>query len=105
MPSPNRAERRRAYAAMHPAAKPLSSSLSGLWRAVLPRRVMPYAARTHKLLQGLLLYRMDSHDTIAAQLETHARRRPERPFLFSGDRCFTYGEANAEINRHAHAYR
>jgi acyl-CoA synthetase (AMP-forming)/AMP-acid ligase II len=65
---------------------------------------MLYGARAYKLLQGLLLYRTDSHETIAAQLQAHAERTPDRPFLYFGDRKYTYGEANARINQHASAY-
>jgi acyl-CoA synthetase (AMP-forming)/AMP-acid ligase II len=65
---------------------------------------MLYGARAYKLLQGLLLYRTDSHDTVAAQLQVHAARIPDQPFLLFGDRRYSYAEANALINQHARAY-
>lgn len=58
-----------------------------------------------RLLEGLALYRTDSHQTIAAQLEAHAEKTPHAPLLYFGDRRYTYSEANALINRHASAYR
>jgi acyl-CoA synthetase (AMP-forming)/AMP-acid ligase II len=61
--------------------------------------------RTLKLVQGFVLYSPTSNETIALQLEKHAARRPQHPFLLYGDRRYTYGEANAIINQHAHAYR
>jgi acyl-CoA synthetase (AMP-forming)/AMP-acid ligase II len=66
---------------------------------------MLYGSRAYRLLQGVLLYRTDSHETIAAQLQGHAERTPEQPFLYFGDRKYTYAEANALINQHMHAYR
>ncbi len=58
-----------------------------------------------RLVRGLLIYREGSHQTLAWQLERHAARTPERPFLLYGERRYSYGAANAAINRHAHAYR
>jgi acyl-CoA synthetase (AMP-forming)/AMP-acid ligase II len=66
---------------------------------------MLYGARAYKLFQGLLLYRTDSHQTIAAQLQAHAERIPQQTFLYFGDRSYPYAEANALINQHAAAYR
>ncbi|HKP60102.1 MAG TPA: long-chain-acyl-CoA synthetase [Polyangiales bacterium] len=66
---------------------------------------MLYGARVYKLLEGLLLYRTDSHQTIAAQLQAHAGRQPDQVFLYYGGRSYTYGEANAQVNRHCAAYR
>lgn len=66
---------------------------------------MLYGARAYRFLQGLWLYRTDSHETIAAQLQRHAERNPGQPFLYFGDRRYTYGESNALINQHAAAYR
>jgi acyl-CoA synthetase (AMP-forming)/AMP-acid ligase II len=67
---------------------------------------MRYGARwTLHFLQGMKLFRSGSRETVAWQLERHAQRHPQRPFLLYADRRYTYGEANAIINRHAHAYR
>jgi acyl-CoA synthetase (AMP-forming)/AMP-acid ligase II len=66
---------------------------------------MLYGARAYRLLQGVLLYRTDSHETVVAQLQGHAERTPNNWFLYFGDRKYTYGEANALINQHVHAYR
>jgi acyl-CoA synthetase (AMP-forming)/AMP-acid ligase II len=62
-------------------------------------------ARALKLFEGLLLYRTDSHETIAAQLQARAGRHPNRVFLYYGERSYTYAEANALVNRHCAAYR
>ncbi len=61
--------------------------------------------RTMKLIQGFALYSPSSNQTIAFQLERHAAKQPTHPFLLYGDRRYTYAEANAEINRFAHAYK
>ncbi|MGD8863373.1 MAG: long-chain-acyl-CoA synthetase, partial [Myxococcales bacterium] len=58
-----------------------------------------------RLVRGLALAREDSNLTIAHQLQRHAERQPGHTFLLYGDRSYTYGQANAEINRHAHAYQ
>jgi acyl-CoA synthetase (AMP-forming)/AMP-acid ligase II len=63
------------------------------------------AERVLKLVKGLLLYRPESTQTIARTLEQHAQRSPGRVFLYFGERSYTYAQANARINRHAHAYR
>jgi fatty-acyl-CoA synthase len=47
-----------------------------------------------------------SNETIAYQLEKHARGPlAQRPFLRFRDQRYTYEEANRHINRHASAYR
>ena len=56
-------------------------------------------------LRGVVFHRMTSRRTVAHYLERHARRAPHRLFLAYGDRRFSYGEANRQVNRHAHAYR
>ncbi len=61
--------------------------------------------RTLKLIQGFALYSPSSNQTIAYQLERHAAQRADRAFLLYGERRYSYGEANALINRHAHAYK
>jgi acyl-CoA synthetase (AMP-forming)/AMP-acid ligase II len=66
---------------------------------------MLYGARVLKLFEGLLLYRTDSHETIAAQLQARAARHPSRTFLYYGERSYTYAEANALVNKHCAAYR
>jgi acyl-CoA synthetase (AMP-forming)/AMP-acid ligase II len=53
----------------------------------------------------LLRLRLSSNQTLAFQLERWAARRPQRPFLLYGERAYSYAQANAAINRHAHAYR
>jgi acyl-CoA synthetase (AMP-forming)/AMP-acid ligase II len=55
--------------------------------------------------QSYGVYREDSPNTLALQFERHARRRPGHRFLLYGDSAYTYAEANALVNRHAHAYR
>src|SRR5947208_405086 len=77
-----------------------------------PSRLISGAAMAHLVpkwalhfVQSVVLYRGQSHRTIAWQFERQARRRPNQPFLLYRDRSYTYAEANALINRHAHAYR
>ncbi len=57
-----------------------------------------------RFTQGALLQRARSNQTLAVQIQQHARRIPERPFLHYGRSTFSYAEANRLINRHAHAY-
>jgi acyl-CoA synthetase (AMP-forming)/AMP-acid ligase II len=59
-----------------------------------------------QMVEGLTgLFSSESHETIARQLERHAAQRPTETFLlFEGER-YTYAQADAAINRHAHAYR
>jgi acyl-CoA synthetase (AMP-forming)/AMP-acid ligase II len=59
--------------------------------------------RTLTLLRALF-YSLESRLTVVRYLQRHAHRRPDIPYLLYGDERFTYGEANAIINRHAHAY-
>src|SRR5437899_2843432 len=67
---------------------------------------MPYTLRNlQQAMRGLLLYQPDATDTVAFQLERHASHHPERACLRYRERVFSYGQANAEINRYAHAYR
>ncbi len=61
--------------------------------------------RTLKLIQGFALYSPTSNQTIALQLERHARQRPTHPFLIFGERHYSYAQANALINQHADAYK
>ena len=65
---------------------------------------MAYGALARQLLEGLVMYRAQSRDTVAAQLQAHAARAPARPFLFSSAGRYSYGEANARVNQHAAAY-
>jgi acyl-CoA synthetase (AMP-forming)/AMP-acid ligase II len=60
---------------------------------------------TTRQVKRLLLLRLSSNETLAFQLERWAARRPDRPFLLYGERAYSYAQANAAINRHAHAYR
>jgi acyl-CoA synthetase (AMP-forming)/AMP-acid ligase II len=57
------------------------------------------------LLEGLGLLAPDRGNTLAFQFERHAAQRPQQIFLLFEDEHYTYAEANALINRHAHAYR
>ncbi len=57
-----------------------------------------------KFTQGALLQRPHSNQTLALQLQQHAARHPERPFLRFGRATYSYAEANRLINQHAHAY-
>lgn len=62
---------------------------------------------THPLrfMQGLGLMEADSSATLMHQFERHVAADPGRIFLIFEGRRFTYGEANALINQHAHSYR
>ena len=51
-----------------------------------------------------LVYRDASRDTLVAQLERHARRRPDHPFLRYGGRELTYAEAASQVDLHARAH-
>ena len=67
-----------------------------------------YYPVTHavQMIEGLTgLFNFDAHETVALQLERHAARRPHVPFLLFERERFSYAQANAEINRHAHAYK
>jgi acyl-CoA synthetase (AMP-forming)/AMP-acid ligase II len=56
--------------------------------------------------KALALANPNSNRTIAFQFERHAHgSAADRPFLLYGSDRYTYREANAEVNRHAHAYR
>ena len=55
--------------------------------------------------QGLVFYSPTSKDTVPHQFEVQARKRPDQKFLLFEDRSYTYGQANALINQHAHAYK
>lgn len=61
--------------------------------------------RVLALVRGLLLFKPTDNDIIAYQLEQHAARQPDKMFLLFGDRSYTYGQANVEINKHAYAYK
>jgi len=58
-----------------------------------------------RLLQGIGLIEAESGATLTKQLEGHAAADPNKVFLIFEDQRFTYGEANALINQHAHSYR
>ena len=58
-----------------------------------------------RFAQGVLFFDPDGTRTIAVQLEEHAARIPDTVFLRFEQQVFTYRQANALINRHAHAYR
>ena len=62
---------------------------------------------THPLrfIQGLGLMEADTSATLMHQFERHVAADPGRVFLIFEGRHFTYGEANALINQHAHSYR
>jgi acyl-CoA synthetase (AMP-forming)/AMP-acid ligase II len=56
--------------------------------------------------KGMLLANPRSNQTVSLQFERHARSSVgSKPFLLYGDERYTYAEANAIINRHAHAYK
>jgi acyl-CoA synthetase (AMP-forming)/AMP-acid ligase II len=63
------------------------------------------ARNFQRLVSALLQYRPESNNTLALQIERRAQRIPDVRFLLFADRAYTYAEANAAINRHAHAYR
>lgn len=56
-------------------------------------------------LQGVLPVADDGKRTLVHQFEARARQQPARTFLLYRDLRFSYGEANALVNRHAAAYR
>ncbi|MDD9934352.1 MAG: long-chain-acyl-CoA synthetase [Myxococcales bacterium] len=56
-------------------------------------------------VRGLAFARPGSNETIALQLERHAGRQPDVPFLLFEERRYSYAEANAAVNRYAEAYR
>jgi fatty-acyl-CoA synthase len=57
-----------------------------------------------RLIKALLFFDESSNRTIAYQVERRAQWNAERVFLLYRDERYTYAEANAAINRHAHAY-
>lgn len=62
-------------------------------------------SRLGRLLEGALLFSLDSTETIAAQLRDQALRIPDHTFLSFDDQRYTYAAANALVNQHANAYR
>jgi acyl-CoA synthetase (AMP-forming)/AMP-acid ligase II len=62
-------------------------------------------SRLERVLEGALLFSLDSTETIAAQLRDQARRIPDHTFLLFGEQRYSYAQANAQVNRHAQAYR
>jgi acyl-CoA synthetase (AMP-forming)/AMP-acid ligase II len=58
-----------------------------------------------RLLQGIGLIEAEAGATLTKQFEAHASADPSKVFLIFEDQRFTYGEANALINQHAHSYR
>src|SRR6201990_2579279 len=80
-------------------------------RGVSPRRTRKdpmFYPVTHavQMVEGLAgLFSEENHETIAYQLELRAARHPRDPFLIFERERYSYAEANALINRHAHAYR
>jgi acyl-CoA synthetase (AMP-forming)/AMP-acid ligase II len=58
-----------------------------------------------RAVRGLWIFPDSSNETIALQLQRHAQRQPDTTFLRYAERSYSYAEANAAINRHAHAYR
>lgn len=58
-----------------------------------------------RLLQGIGLLDAESGATLTKQLEGHAAADPSKVFLVFEEERFTYAEANALINQHAHSYR
>jgi acyl-CoA synthetase (AMP-forming)/AMP-acid ligase II len=57
------------------------------------------------VLQGLGFFSVDSHETLAWQLQRRAAEHPHDTFLFFEAERYSYAQANAQINRHAYAYR
>lgn len=62
---------------------------------------------THPLrfMQGLGLMEADASATLMRQFERHVASDPDRAFLIFEGKRFSYGQANALINQHAHSYR
>lgn len=58
-----------------------------------------------RLLQGIGLLEPEAGATLMKQFEGHAASHPSRVFLIFEEQRFTYAEANALINQHAHSYR
>jgi acyl-CoA synthetase (AMP-forming)/AMP-acid ligase II len=58
-----------------------------------------------RLLAGVGYGPADQHLTIVNQFEKRAGQHPERTFLVYDDERYSYGQANALINQHSHAYR
>ena len=58
-----------------------------------------------RFAQGVVFFDPEGTRTIAVQLEEHAARTPDAVFLRFEQQVFTYRQANALINKHAHAYR
>jgi acyl-CoA synthetase (AMP-forming)/AMP-acid ligase II len=56
-------------------------------------------------VEALYTFRADSRATLAWQLQRHAQRQPDQLLLRYAERSYTYAQANALVNRHAHAYR
>src|SRR6185312_6260677 len=65
----------------------------------------PVLQRAARVAGSFLPYDPASHHTIAAHFERHAAAQPEVPFLLYRDERYTYGAANAIVNRHVRAYR
>jgi fatty-acyl-CoA synthase len=62
-------------------------------------------AYAFRFWRGVLALSRSSSPTVAQTFERRARRHGDRPFLLYADRRYSYREANACVNRHAHAYR
>jgi acyl-CoA synthetase (AMP-forming)/AMP-acid ligase II len=56
------------------------------------------------MLAQALVYRDASHETLVLQLERHARRRPDHPFLRYESREVTYAQAATQVALHARAH-
>lgn len=63
-----------------------------------------YAGQLTMFAKAGLAMRRSWAPTLPRLLELHADRAPRQPMLRYRDRVFTYAEANAQVNRHAHAY-
>lgn len=61
--------------------------------------------RLYTFLRAFVLFDYESNDTMGYQFERHAARKPQHPFVLYRDRNYSYGEANAQINRYAHGYK
>lgn len=59
--------------------------------------------RFTKFLQAVF-FDTNSNNTIAYQFEQRANQIPSHPFLLYEEQGYSYAEANALINKHAHAY-
>ncbi|MFI5307228.1 MAG: long-chain-acyl-CoA synthetase [Polyangiales bacterium] len=57
-----------------------------------------------RLIRALVFFDESSNRTLAYQIERRAEHTGGHPFLLYGERRYSYAQANAAINRHAHVY-